>query len=202
MIHKQIYSRWTSVNTIPAASMEVIQKDVCFMKKKNFFLKTTPFWLLLHEQKKKEKGGGHFDFIISARTSFHKIYSNVRDLRQSDRMEQRLRLREMRITGRPMFDTCKNVKTQNTVQEKVEAWKKRNFPGIINFLRALSHHWMQFNYLTRCHFLSAPWGGEQRKMRAIEGEKDKYWKREESWWRCEEEDGPFFKYLILYKCSE
>lgn len=116
------------------------ERRVFYEKKKSFFLKTTPFWLLLHEQKKKKRGGGHFDFIISARTSFHKIYSNVCDLRQSDRMEQRLRLREMRITGRPTFDTCKNVKTQNIVQEKIEAWKKRNFPGIINFLRALSHH--------------------------------------------------------------
>lgn len=140
MIHKQIYSRWTSVNTIPAASIEVIQKDVCFMKKKKVIFSEDNTFLVAAARAKKKKWGGHFDFIISARTSFHKIYSNVCDLRQSDRMEQRLRLREMRITGRPTFDTCKNVKTQNIVQEKIEAWKKRNFPGIINFLRALSHH--------------------------------------------------------------
>lgn len=60
MIHKQIYSRWTSVNTIPAASIEVIQKDVFYEKKKVIFSEDNTFLVAAARAKKKKRGGGAF----------------------------------------------------------------------------------------------------------------------------------------------
>lgn len=115
-----------------------------------------------------------FSFLIQWQNMSRSVYRrclNVCDLTESDRRPESF----CGKWGRHEFIMCLfwTWKTQNMLRRNIKAWEKRSFPPIHTFTEThiyqfLSHHWMQFNYLTPSHFLSAPRGGQGRKMRATE----------------------------------